>query len=700
MFKAVFLSAMVLVSQSIGQSLIHDKVDENHLVTLAGNTRPEANAANDLGPVANSLSLDHMLLQLKRSPEQEQAAAQFVEDLSNPKSANFHKWISASEFGQKFGLAEEDIQTISGWLESHGFMVNSVYPSGMVIDFSGSAGQVSSAFHTSIHNLDVQGVRHIANMSDPQIPAALAPAVAGVVSLHDFQPHPMVKRSKYTYSEGRSSGHAVVPADLATIYDFNSLFTKGISGQGQTVAVLEDTDLYTTADWNTFRSTFGLSQYTAGSLVTSHPAPPSGVNNCIDPGVNPNGDDIEATLDAEYASAAAPSATIVLAACANTRTSYGQYIAMANMVNGSNPPSVMSISYGICEAENGASANAAISSLYMQAVTEGISIFVSAGDENAASCDADGVSATHGIGVNGWASTIYNVAVGGTDFSDTLDGTSSTYWATTNSGTYGSALSYIPEIPWNSSCASGLLVTHFGFTTAYGEDGFCNSTTGLNGYLVVAGGSGGPSNCFTGASTMNGVSDGSCKGLAKPSWQTGAAGNPSDGVRDIPDVSLFAANETLDGGAIYIFCFSDLNNDGSRCVGAPSNWAAAGGTSFAAPILAGIQALVNQNAGAAQGNPNPVYYGLAAGAKASSIFHTVTRGDIDVNCTGTVDCFGTTGEVGWGRDFRGSTSTISGALSVSSSSFTPAYSTGSAWSFATGLGSVDVFNLVTNWSNQ
>src|ERR1700689_2886710 len=108
-----------LISQNTGRrpaALIHDKVAESNLVALAGNTRPEANADNDLGPAGDNLSLDHMMLQLKRSPEQEKAAARFVDDLHDRKSANFHKWISASEFGKNFGLAESDIRTITGWL--------------------------------------------------------------------------------------------------------------------------------------------------------------------------------------------------------------------------------------------------------------------------------------------------------------------------------------------------------------------------------------------------------------------------------------------------------------------------------------------------------------------------------------------------------------------------------------------------------
>ena len=688
-------SFFALKSQSTGgraTALIHDRVDENKLVTLAGNTRLEGGTENDLGAVADSLSLHHMMLQLKRSPEQEQAAAQFVADLHNPKSPNFHKWISATEFGKNYGLAEADIQTITGWLESHGFTINSVYPSGMTIDFSGSAGQVRRAFHTAIHNLDVNGERHIANVNDPQIPAALAPAIAGVVSLHDFRPHKM-SRPKYTFTYNRQTYWAMVPADLATIYDFNPLFTKGITGSGQTIAVVEDTNLYSGTDWTNFRREFGLTQYSSGSLTTAHPSG-SGANSCSDPGVN--SDDSEAILDAEWASAAAPGAAIIVASCDNTEVTFGGFIAMQNLINGSNPPSVISVSYGSCEAENGASQNASVNSLYQQAVMEGVSVFVSAGDEGAAACDGGGNSATHGIGVSGWASTPYNVAVGGTDFSDVLNSTTGTYWSKTNTSTYGSAMSYIPEIPWNDSCANGLYANYVGFSTTYGTNGFCNSSAAAaGGLVVVAAGSGGPSNCATGAPATFGVAGGSCQGYAKPSWQTGLSGIPNDGVRDMPDVSMFASDGAM-WGHYAVVCFSDTQNGGVPCAGAPLNWAGFGGTSLASPVMAGIQALVNQKMGGAQGNPNPVYYALAANTP--GVFHSVTQGDIDVNCGGAVNCYGVLGTVVYGRGGRTFGTTWGGALSVSSGTFTPAYAAGSSWNFATGIGSVDANNLVMNWS--
>jgi subtilase family serine protease len=690
-------SSAALMSQTTGrraEALIHGKVDEKKLVTLAGNTRPEVTAENDLGAVSDDLSLDHMLLQLKRPPQQEQAVVQFIDELYNPQSPNFHKWLTASEFGEKYGLAESDIQTITGWLESHGFVVNSVYPSGMVIDFSGNAGQVRRAFHTSIDNLDVNGVHHIANVSDPQIPEALAPAVAGVLSMHDFRPYKASRRA-YTFTSAGQTFQAVVPADLATIYDFNPLFAQGITGTGQTIAVIEDSDLYSRADWVTFRSVFGLSQY-AGTLTSENPG------SCTDPGVNT--DDVEVALDAEWASAGAPGAAIVVASCADTEVTFGGFIAVQNLVNASNPPPIMSISYITCEAENGASANAFINTLYQQAVTEGISVFVAAGDENAASCDANQAMATHGITVNSFASTPYNVAVGGTDFSDTLSGTTSQYWNPTNTASYGSAKSYIPEIPWNDSCAGTLLANYMGYATGYGPGGFCNSAAAQSNCSLVnpgvscvevAGGSGGPSNCATGAPSVIGVASGSCQGYAKPSWQTGLSGIPNDGVRDLPDVSMFASDGFL-WGHYLVFCFSDESNEGVPCTGAPSNWFGAGGTSFASPVMAGIQALVNQKAGARQGNPNPVYYALAANTP--SAFHSITQGDIDVDCGGIYNCYGFLGTVDYGRGGRVFGTTWGGALSVSDTSFEDAYATGAAWSFANGIGSVDAYNLVTNWT--
>ncbi len=711
----------------VARTLITHQIDENNLVTLAGNTRPEARvAADDRGPLADSFPMEHLWLQLRRPPEREQALDRYIDQLSDRQSPNYHHWLTAKQFGERYGLAQKDLAAITRWLESHGFTVNLIYPSRVLIDFSGTAGQVGEAFHSEIHNLEVNGKKHIANMSDPRIPAALAPAVVGVVSLNNFMPHPLIKpRPAYTFAGcGSITGsdcYALVPADLATIYNLNPLFTAGYSGQGQTIVAVEDGDAYNTneagtdnTDWDTFRSTFGLSSaYPSGFFTQVHPQPGAsetsttcdgGSCSCTDPGVVAAAES-EAIVDAEWASAAAPNAAIELASCSDSATISGVFIALQNILSNGGPvPPIVSVSYAWSEVEEGASENSYINGLYQEAVTAGVAVFVGAGDGGAAATDWDlkDTVAEYGISVSSFASTPYNVAVGGTDFGDTYAGTSSTYWSATNNSDYGSALSYIPEIPWNDNCASELIAEYFfvnddyadGIT--YGSSGFCDSSTGLADFLpTYPAGSGGPSGCATGEPSTPYVVSGTCAGWSKPSWQSGLVGNPSDGVRDLPDVSLSAADHGT-WNHYYMFCWSDTANGGLSCSGAPDTWSPGGGTSVATPIMAGIEALVNQYAGSNQGFPNPTYYALAKteygasgnascnstlgnGVGSSCIFHDVTEGDNDLACDGTNNCYMPSGFVG--------------VLSTSTWAYQPAYPATVGWDFATGIGTVNAYNL-------
>jgi subtilase family serine protease len=672
--------------------MIRDAVDAARQVRLAGNTRPEATAANDRGQVADDFKLDHMLLHLKRSPEREAAAIKYIDEMHDATSPNFHKWLTPDQFAEHFGVAKQDVDAVTSWLKSQGFTIHGVPASGLLIDFSGTAAQVRGAYHTEIHNLEVNGKKHFANMSDPQIPAALAPAVSGIVSLHNFYPRPQnVRKAKPAYDNATVGNHDIVPGDLAAIYNLNPLFAAGITGKGQSVMVLEDTYLYSTGDWTIFRKTFGLTRpYPFGSLSQVSPA---GALTCENPGFqgNPSDpgyeDDSEAAIDVDWATAAAPNAAIILAACTDT-TAFGAFIALENTLNGpvANLPSSVSLSFEDPESDRGTAGNAFISNLYQQAVMEGVSVFVASGDGLSAAFRGAGPT-TDGIQVNALASTPYNVAVGGTDFGYNPNGVSpSTYWGSTNSNTYASALSYIQEIPWNDSCASSLVASFFANSDPLT---YCNSGTSL---VNTIGGAGGPSGCATGSA-------GTCAGYPKPSYQHGVFGNPTDGVRDIPDVSLFAGNGFW--AASYIICWSNPNG-GSPCTGAPSTWAERGGTSVSSPIMAGIQALVNQKTGSQWGNPNVTLYALANaeyGASGSSacnsntvnktanscIFYDITQGDIDAPCkAGSPNCFAT------GKD-------AIGILSTSTSVSQPAYPATPGWDFSSGLGSVNVFNLVMNW---
>ena len=257
-------------------------------------------------------------------------------------------------------------------------------------------------------------------------------------------------------------------------------------------------------------------------------------------------------------------------------------------------------------------------------------------------------------------------------------------------------------MPWDNSCAN-LPLTHYeGYKVPYGTSGFCNSAVGSTYFTEVVAGGGGPSGCAYGETNPNPNTpavSGTCKGYAKPIWQQFIAGMPNDGVRDLPDVSLFAANGLW--GHYYSYCYSNPypNAGGAPCTGSPANWAGAGGTSFVAPILAGVQALINQKAGERQGNPDYIYYLIATleyGANGNSscasnnggnscVFHDITLGDITVNCKGPFNCYDPSGP--------------NGVLSVTSDKYSQAYAAHTGWDFASGIGSLNVTKLVKIWAD-
>jgi pseudomonalisin len=380
---------------------------------------------------------------------------------------------------------------VTGWLQAHGFQVEEVTGGRSSIIFSGTAVQVEDAFHTEIHAYNVRGELHHANAKDPEIPAALAGVVGGVVSLHDFRSdamHGLVRKPSPDFTNG--STYYLAPADFATIYNLLPLYQQSINGSGQSIAIVGRSNIKL-ADVRQFRTTFGLPANDPQIMV-----------NGSDPGVFNSGEETEADLDVEWSGAVARNAIIKFVVSKSTNSSDGVNLSAQYIVNHNLAP-VMSTSFGLCEAALGSSGNGFLNSLWQQAAAEGITVLVSSGDNGAAGCDSPSVaSATHGRGVNGLCSTPYSTCVGGTEFDDVS--TPSLYWSPSNaSATQASALSYIPEITWNESAPG------------YG--------------LWSSGG---------GASIV----------YAKPSWQTGT-GVPADGKRDVPDVSLSSAGH--DGYLIY-----------------------------------------------------------------------------------------------------------------------------------------------------
>jgi hypothetical protein len=493
-------------AQSAAGPQITQTINPTQLSVLAGTRGRRPSPPTIAGAWPTVWSLENMQLQLKRPAELEQAFGSAIDQMYLRTFAHLSSLDDGRQIGAQFGPAEQDVQTVTHWLTSHGFQVNEVYPSRMLIDFSGTAGQVRNTFATEIHNLQVNGVRHIANMSDPKIPARRwrlsFPASCRCTT---SSPIRCASRARLTPMAAASSRtYALVPADLETIYNLTPLYTAGITGKGETIVTVEDTNLFTTADYTKFRSEFGLTAYTSGSLTTVHPAPVSGNANCTNPGVPAGGDDGEAALDVEYASAAAPNATVELASCKDTAT-FGGLIAIENIINAATHPTIISMSYGECEAENGAAQTprsippssrplpkASPSSCRPETKMQRAAM-PAPKKARTASASADGrprlTMSRSAARISATRSPARTPPIG----------------TRRTPRHYGSAKSYIDEIPWNDSCASVLITTFNGSTVPYGSTGFCNTANGKANYLEVAGGSGGPSGCATGAPATAGV---------------------------------------------------------------------------------------------------------------------------------------------------------------------------------------------------
>ncbi len=626
----------------VAPRLITRPIDESSLTVLKGNTHPLARPEFDLGTAPASLLMERMLLVLKRSPEQERALRQLLDNQQDKSSPSYHKWMTPSEFGQQFGPGDADIQTITAWLQSHGFQVGSTKGRG-VLEFSGSASQVQEAFHTAIHKYIVQGVQHWANASDPQIPTALTPAVSGVLTLHNFLKKPQIhlateraaaqkvpgKRPQVTFpaQAGQPVTYALAPQDYATIYNISPTYALNIDGTNSSIAIVGRSNLYNGGqDVSDFRtSIFGLCCGLFNIVL-----------NGVDPGDLGGDEEGEATLDSSWSGAVAPGAPVNLVVSASTNTADGTDLSEVYIIE-NNLAQIMTESFGSCEYLATDAQLAGSYTLAEQAAAQGISYFVSTGDSGAEGCDdPSNPPATNPISVNLLASTPFTVGVGGTMFNE--NGQDAKYWGTETPVTE-SAISYIPENVWNES----------------------SLTNGL------WSGSGG-------ASAGNVAAGGTTPGVPKPSWQSGVAGIPVDGVRDLPDVSLTAA-----GHDPYLLCLEgscEANSQGQFYIYFAS------GTSASAPSFAGIMALVDQQMGARQGLPNYVLYRLAAAQQANSAL------------TGLCNASSTTTLPNSGCVFNDVTvgnNVVPGEVGTD-------YQATVGYDLASGLGSVNVANLVSQWN--
>jgi subtilase family serine protease len=580
-------------------------IDDTQTFVMNGHIRPAVaeGRALDLGEVSSSKVMPRMFLHFSMTAAQQADLTQLLAAQQNRRSPQFHKFLTPETYAARFGLNTADIEKITLWLETNGFSNVEASRGRNWISFSGTAGQVQAAMHTSIHNYTLNGEAHIANATDPQFPKALQGIVAGMRGLHNFNMKPHI-RLRPNFTSSVSGSTYMAPDDWATIYDAKPLYSAGldgspISGETYSIVVVGQSDVQL-SDLAAFRANIGLSAKPPTVVV-----PPGD----LDPGIV-SADEAESDLDLEWAGAIAKNGNILFVT-ADSTTDNGVIDSIAYAINNNVAP-ILSTSYGYCEAElAGQSDFNTQDALYKQANAQGMTVVAASGDAGAADCDT-GYPAALGLSVDFPGSSQYVTSIGGTTLTVAAAGA---YWSSSNNSSNGSALQYIPEVVWNDTS---------------------NPATGGVG-LEASGG---------GASIYE----------SKPSWQTGT-GVPSDGHRDVPDIA-FAGSPNQDG---LLYCGHNFCTNGFRNGSSTGNLDVTGGTSAGPPPFAGVLAMLVQKMGGRLGNVNPNLYSVAQ--ISTNAFHDITSGNNIVPCrVGTLNC--TTGSLGYSAGVGYDQTTGLGSLDV------------------------------------
>ena len=653
LFAVSVASAQPARAPVAARNLVTAQIDTSQRFLLADHRPAWAGVQNDRGSVPADLHLSNLTLTLNRSPEREQAFQQLLKDQQNPTSPDYHHWLTPVELGERYGASQHDIDAIGAWLAAQGLHVDEVANSRTRISFSGSATAVGNAFAAPMHYYAIGSENRISNSDDPQIPAAFSAIVQSVAGLHTIKYHPAHKMSAPQKSTpgpvaapqasnctGSSCEYFVFPADFAKIYDLPSTFT----GSGQSIAIVSRTRVYD-GDNNNFMSLAGVN-FAAPTVIV----PPAGVDpgapatTCTTTGTtdtcdNPSdavGDQGEATLDVQRAASIAPGAAIKLIASADSGSVDGIVIGIEYAIDTTPvPAAVLSISFSSCESDNGRASSIAFDQLFQQAASEGISVFVASGDGGVAGCEP--LDATPST-----TQVVSTNTICASGYATCVGGTEfadqanpTAYWSSTNTSKFLSALGYIPEGAWNDPL------------NAAGATQFASTGGGVSAYI------------------------------ATPSWQTGT-GIPGVQGRYTPDLSLAASSR--EG---YFTCVAAQGASCAQDSGGGFSFLGAGGTSASTPSMAAIAALLNQKIGSAQGNLNPRLYALAANP-ANGVFHDVTVASSGVSgCSVTVPSLCNNATPG--------PSGLSGGLQ--------GFPVGPGFDLATGLGSIDIGNFLTQWNN-
>src|SRR5579885_1448004 len=358
-FGSVALSAFVAASvvlllaasgqpQRIARDRILREVDSAQVLALKGTAHPMARAQFENGRLSPDRELGRMTLTFRLSSAQQADLQQLLREQQDRSSPNYHKWLTPEQYAARFGMSQNDLATVSSWLQSQGFTVEGVSRNRNEISFSGSVGQAEYAFRTEIHKYSIHGREHFANATNLSLPAAFAGEVLGIRGLDSFGPKSRAVKIAPRFTSNQTGNHFVIPADFATIYDIPST----LDGTGQTIAVIGQT-LVSNTDIDAFRTAAGLPARTSANFQQTQ-IPNSGTAATC------SGDATEADLDLEWSEGVARNATIKYvyaglgtgsgATCTNRNSN--AFDALDYAVQNNVAP-IISISYGNCEANLG-----------------------------------------------------------------------------------------------------------------------------------------------------------------------------------------------------------------------------------------------------------------------------------------------------------------------------------------------------------
>jgi kumamolisin len=392
---------------------------------IVGNTTGKSGPPTLVGPLDPSSTVEFALTLKMRDPAAIQA---YLDGLYDPKSPNYRHFLTAAQFGERFGLPLQRIDALEQWATAQGFSVLGGFDQRTALRLSATAGQLTSVFGVHLANyVDAPtGIVFHAPLDGATMPPAITDAVAGLTGLDNQPAHP---RSRVVDGVRPAAipTDGLGPIELAKAYDIIPMYQSGLLGDGQTIAVISF-DTFTKTDIDTYNQHFAIDGPPVERIAVGPPIK------------TPGDGTIEVALDIEVVHAVAPHAQILNFEAQNgSGTSQGD---MVDAIVSDGRAQIVTDSWGVCDEPDffGSGSRERTLNSLQAAAAAGISMFVASGDHGAFDCWSFDPT-DHRVSVDFPSASPYTISVGGTALSVRTDGTylSESGWEEylTTSGTGG-----------------------------------------------------------------------------------------------------------------------------------------------------------------------------------------------------------------------------------------------------------------------